>query len=138
MPSSGDIESYFKERNMNETAAATLTSYGKDSLDSSFSNRTSVMAQFQTPEYVVRRKDDAPDSPKYSLVDLKGPQDNNNWINVRDVTLTETENAILDKFDIIPGGEALRPGRGEKALEEETRFVREVFSYGQKWDSRFE
>ena len=38
LPASGDIERFFEERNVNETAAATLTFYGEDSLDSSFHN----------------------------------------------------------------------------------------------------
>ena len=116
---------------MNESvAAANLTVTGDDSLDSSYSSRASVLAKFQAPEYVVKRKENAPDFLKYTLVDLKGPQNNDNWINVREATLTETENAILDRFDVIPAREDFL-GALRQEDEDESKFIKEVFSRGQ-------
>ena len=131
LPSSGNIQEYFEEQNLNESvAAANLTVTCDDSLDSSYSSRASVLAKFQVPEYVVRRKENALDFLKYTLAELKGPQNNDNWINVREATLTETENAILDRFDVIPSREDFL-GALRQENEDESKFIKEVFSRGQ-------
>ena len=57
LPSSGNIQGYFEERNLNESVAANLTVTGDDSLDSSYSSRANVLAKFKAPEYVVKRKE---------------------------------------------------------------------------------
>ncbi len=58
LPASGNIKKLFEERNANETASTILTVYGEDS---SFYNRTSVLAQIETLDYVVQCKEYAPE-----------------------------------------------------------------------------
>ena len=138
LPKSGEIQEYFEERNLNESvvAANLIPVSGDDSLDSSYSSRTSILAKFQAFEYVPRRRENAPDFLKYALVELKGPKNNDNWMNVREATFTEAENAILDKFDVIPSREDFLKALREEN-EEESKFIKEVFSRGQRWDTDF-
>ncbi|MCP4060723.1 MAG: hypothetical protein GY738_26265, partial [Pseudoalteromonas sp.] len=114
-----------------------------DSMDMTFQNRTSVLAQFDRPEYIEKNKSRAPPGLAHSLATFKGPQGNENWINVRETTLTAAENAILDQLDIIPDRKEflkiLKPGRQDAVLTvtEQNAFDKNVFERGQRWDSDF-
>ncbi len=132
-----------KERDLNESSMMNTVGDADDSLDFSFSQRSSATALLDKVNWEERSTErNAPASLKYSLLKFKMPYGNNNWINAREKNMTETENAILDKLEIIPSREdylkALRAGRTNVLTpEEEALFRKEVFSKGQKWDSDF-
>ena len=144
LPVTGNLDELFKEKAINESINMTTINQGDDSLDMSFYNRASVTALLAKPDYVSKSKRNATGDLKYSLAEFVGPQDNENWINARETTLTEVENAILDKFNIIQDREQyvrpLRPSagnRGVTALKEEAEFKKDLYNKSQKWNQDF-
>lgn len=142
MPSSMELERMLEERNRNETAMVTSIGDAEDSLDFSFTTRMSATAQLECVAWEDRENRSAPAFLKHSLLQFRMPCGNKNWLNAREKSMTATENALLDKFEIIPCREeflkALRTGRTSNlSPEEEAIFRKEVFTRGQRWNSDF-
>ncbi len=132
------------EKALNESVNLSKTIQGYDSLNMTFQNRMIVQA-LNNPDYVQKNKAKAPDKMKYALSEFKGPQGNENWINVREHTLTDYENSLLDKFPIIADrAELLRPLRGATPEGREAQWHNEMdfrdlcFDAGMLWDSDFQ
>ena len=143
LPLSGDINKLFVEKAANESVIASSQFRSDDSMDISFQNRTSAAAAFEEVSFEEKNKERAGCPLKNSVSKFKGPVDNENWINVREDSLTGVERSLLDEFEFIGDREkvlvVLRPGREDRPLstEDERRFKNDMFNKGQKWDSDF-
>ena len=147
LPVTGNLDELFKEKAINESFNMTTINQGDDSLDMSFYNRASVTALLAKPDYAPKPKRSALGDLKYSMSEFVGPQGNENWLNMRETSLTEYENAILDKFNIIQDRtefvKPLRPsnassrGSSAAAIKEEAEFKKDLYNKSQKWNADF-
>jgi len=152
LPKDGDLSALFTEKAINESVNLTQQSIlGDDSINCTFFDRQSVLQTLNKTEWVTKDRLKAPSSLAYSIVGFMGPAGNDNWMNVRETTLTEYEKTLLDRFPLIPDRvkslEPLRKGAsnvtrttrstGATASTAEDDFARECFLRGQKWDSDF-
>ena len=146
LPADGDLTPLLAEKTMNESINMTHQNIiGDDSINATFYDRLSVQQKVNVAEWVPKDRTRAPGSMAYSIIGFIGPADNDNWMNVRENSLTEYEKGLLERFPFIPDRiKALEPLRRSAhnatngaARNQDEEFLKECFIKGQKWDSDF-
>ena len=164
LPADGNLGPLFAEKTLNESLNMThFNTIGDDSINATFYDRLSVQQKISVTEWVAKDRITAPGCMAYSIVGFIGPADNDNWMNVRETSLTEYEKTLLERIPFIPDRikslEPLRrptrsapnvatrpstrntPNTGTAATATTSAadddFIKECFIKGQKWDSDF-
>ena len=103
LPADGNLGPLFAEKTLNESLNMThFNTIGDDSINATFYDRISVQQKINVVEWVAKDRMTAPGCMAYSIVGFIGPADNDNWMNVRETSLTEYEKTLLERIPFIP------------------------------------